>query len=241
MEDKIKDLDIKITAIEKDNNLDDIEPSTYIFEKGSVYKSYKKKEEAIISFKEVIEKSRSFNLKMDAVFEIMLIAIEYKDLDLLKIYIEKCQKFLNEGGDWEKRNRMRVYEGLYCVFNRDFKEAGKLFLDALMTFTAYELFDYKTFVFYTSICNIISVDRNTLKAKIIDNSDVVACIKDIPYLEEFLESFYNGQYSRFFELFVEIIDRVKNDFFMGKHTQYFVREMRIKAYSQYLRKTIYNN
>jgi 26S proteasome regulatory subunit N7 len=67
-----------------------------------------------------------------------------------------------------------------------------------MTFTSYELFDFKTFVFYTAVINIISVDRKTLKEKIIENSDVLSCINEIPHLEKFLNTFYDGQYAQFF-------------------------------------------
>lgn len=70
-----------------------------------------------------------------------------------------------------------------------------------MTFTNYELFDYKKFVFYTVITNIFHLDRVTLHNKIIENSDVLACIRDIPNLSEFLESFYTGNYRKFFEVF----------------------------------------
>lgn len=241
MEEKLRILDEKIKNIKADENIEEIEPSTYVLEKGLVYKEYNLKVEALEAFKSVIDKSQSFNLKMDAVFEILLLAVQQKDLILLRTNLDLCKKYLSEGGDWEKRNRMKVYEGLYSMFTRDFKEAGKLFLDAIMTFTSYEIFDYKTFVFYTSICNIITVDRNTLKTRIIDNSDVVACIKDIPYLESFLEDYYNGQYSSFFDVFLKLIPRIKNDFFVGKHYKYFVKELRIKAYSQYLRKLIYFN
>ncbi len=236
MEDKIKALDEKIENIKSDNNLDEVEPATFILEKGKVYKEYNLKDLAISTFKEVIQKSQSFNIKMDAVFEILLLSIQVKDLILLKEYLEVCKKYLTEGGDWEKRNKLRVYEGIYCMIVRDFKEAGKLFLDALMTFTSYELFDYKEFVFYTSLCNIITVDRNTLKSRIIDNPDVVACIKDIPYLEIFLDSYYNGQYETFFDYFIKLIGKVKGDYYIGSHHKFFIKEMRIKAYSQYLRK-----
>lgn len=235
MEEKLKELDNKITNIEKDENLEEVEPSTYILEKGKLYKSNGLSVLALKEFELVIEKSKSFNLLMEAVFEIMHLAIGNKDMVLLKKYLDICKKKLTDGGDWEKRNRMKVYEGLYCILNREFKEAGKLFIDALMTFTTYELFDYKTFVFYTSICNIISVDRNTLKTRIIDNSDVVACIKDIPHLEEFLEYYYTGQYALFLSVFLKIIQRLKTDFFISKHVGYFIKEMRVKAYSQYLR------
>lgn len=236
MEEKIRILEEKMKNNKVDDNLEEVEPSAFTLEKGLIFKDYKMKEEALKEFKDVIEQSKSFNLRMDAIFEIMHLGVLYKDVDLLKTYLDLCQKKLNEGGDWEKRNRMKVYDGIYAIFNRELKEAGKLFLDALMTFTTYELFDYKTFVFYTSICNIISVDRITLKNKIIDNSDVVSCIKDIPHLENFLEYFYSGQYAKFFEVLIEIIERLKTDFFMSKHVQYFVKEIRIKAYSQYLRK-----
>lgn len=236
MEEKIKALDEKIENIKSDNNLDEFEPATFILEKGKVYKDHNLHDLAIATFKEVIQKSQSFNIKMDAVFEILLLSIQVKDLIQLKEYLEVCKKFLVEGGDWEKRNKLRVYEGIYCMFVRDFKEAGKLFLDALMTFTSYELFDYKDFVFYTSLCNIITVDRNTLKSRIIDNPDVVSCIKDIPYLEVFLESYYKGQYETFFDYFIKLISRVKSDYYIGAHHKYFIKEMRIKAYSQYLRK-----
>lgn len=236
MEDKIKELNEKISNLEKETNIEELEPSTYILEKGKIYKENKMKEEAISTFKEVIEKSRSFNLKIEAIFEIMHFAITLQDISLLKEYLDLCEKKLNEGGDWEKRNRMRVYQGIYHVMNRDFKESGKLFLDALMTFTTYELFDYKTFVFYTSICNIITVNRNTLKTRIIDNSDVVSCIKDIPYLEDFLELFYNQQYNKFFEILLNVVAILKKDFYFAKHVGYFFREIKVKAYSQYLRK-----
>jgi len=74
-----------------------------------------------------------------------------------------------------------------------------------MTFTNTELFEYKYFVFYTVIANIITVDRVTLKNKVIDNSDVVANIREIPHLQQFLDSFYNGNYKIFFQQFGKFI------------------------------------
>ena len=133
-----------------------------------------------------------------------------------------------------KKNRLKVYEGLYLLFNRNFKEAGKNFLDALMTFTSYELFDFKTFVFYTAVINIISVDRKTLKEKIIDNSDVLSCINDIPHLQSFLNTFYDGEYEKFFKELYFIIQVLKKDFYLSKHYNYYINEMRVKVYSQFL-------
>ncbi len=232
LDEKIKQLNEKIAQTE--DSVEEIDPTQYIYQKAKLYKEHEMKDQALEEFNKVIEKTQSFNLKIDSFFGILHIGILYKDLKLLEEFIEKCRKLLKDGGDWEKRNKLKVYDGLYKLLKRNFKDCGKLFIEALMTFTNYELFDYKTFVFYTCLTNIISVDRVTLKTKIIDNSDVIACIREIPNLQNFLESFYDGNYQVFFREFFEIIERTKNDFFLGKHNNYFVHEMRIKVYSQFL-------
>ena len=230
---KIEELRKKMN--EDVDNMEEIDKANYNFEIGKIYKERKMKNEAIEEFKATIEKTQSFNTKIDAIFEILHIGgILNKDLDLLKEYLVKIKDLLKDGGDWEKRNRLKVYDGLNYILNRNFKEAGKLFLEALMTFTSYELFDYKTFVFYTAVTNIITVDRNTLKNRVIDNSDVVSCINEIPHLENFLNTFYEGNYNEFLKEFYAIVQRLKTDFFFSKHYNYFMNEMRIKVYSQFL-------
>ena len=199
MEQKIKEIDEK--SAKSEQNVETFDITQFNFEKGVIYKEEKQKELALTEFKKVIEKTQSYNLKMDSVFEILHIGILYKDLALINEYIENCRKFLSEGGDWEKKNKLKVYEGLYYILTKKFKEAGKLFLEALMTFTNTELFEYKYFVFYTVIANIITVDRVTLKNRVIDNSDVVANVREIPHLQQFLDSFYAGNYKVFFQEF----------------------------------------
>ena len=215
--------------------IEEKDKASYLFEIGKIYKEKKMMDKAIEQFKETIEQTISFNTKIDAIFEILHIGLLEKNQDILKEYLEKCHELLkSDGGDWEKKNRLKVYEGLYFVLNKNFKDAGKNFLDALMTFTSYELFDFKTFVFYTAITNIITVDRKSLKERIIDNSDVLSCINDIPHLQKFLNCFYDGEYSEFFKELYYIIQALKKDFYLSKHYNYFINEMRIKVYSQFL-------
>ena len=216
------------------DGIEEVDKATYIFEIGKIYKEQKMFPQAITQFKETISNTKSFNTKIDALFEICHIGLMTKDLDLLKEYLEKIKESLKEGGDWEKKNRLKVYDGLYLLFNRNFKEAGKNFLEALMTFTSYELFDFKTFVFYTAVINIISVDRKTLKEKVIDNSDVLSCINDIPHLQKFLNTFYDGEYEQFFKELYFINQVLKKDFYLSKHYNYYINEIRVKVYSQFL-------
>ena len=229
---KISDLEKKME--EDVDGLEEKDKATYIFEIAKIYKEQKMMPEAIEKFKETIAETQSFNTKIDAMFEICHIYLLEKNLEMLKEYLQKIEDLLKTGGDWEKKNRLKVYMGLYYIFTKNFKDAGKNFLDALMTFTSYELFDFKTFVFYTAVINIISVDRKTLKEKIIDNSDVLSCINEIPHLEKFLNTFYDGEYAQFFLELYYIIQRLKNDFYLSKHYNYYINEIRIKAYSQFL-------
>ena len=74
---------------------------------------------------------------------------------------------IEEGGDWDRRNRLKVYQGIYFLSIRDFKSAANNFLDSISTFTSYELMDYKTFVMYTVLANmIIWLKRVDLRQKV---------------------------------------------------------------------------
>jgi 26S proteasome regulatory subunit N7 len=75
-------------------------------------------------------------------------------------------RLIDEGGDWDRRNRLKVYRGIYCMSIREFKEAATLFLDTIATFTSYELMDYPKFVTYTVLCSVIALERPKLREKV---------------------------------------------------------------------------
>lgn len=79
------------------------------------------KEQAIKVYNEALKKTVGFGLKMDVIFKILLIYVKEKNLDEIKIHIDKCNKLFEEGGDWERKNRLKVYEGIYFLMIRDFK------------------------------------------------------------------------------------------------------------------------
>ena len=73
---------------------------------------------------------------------------------------------IDEGGDWDRRNRLKVYQGVYNMSIRNFKAAAKFFLDTVSTFTSYELMEYQNFVTYTVITSMIALDRTELRTKV---------------------------------------------------------------------------
>ena len=89
--------------------------------------------------------------RMDLVFLNIRIGLFHNDHTITTANIAKAKQMLEEGGDWDRRNRLKVrienilnlqiidndqvYEGLYAMSVRDFKLCAKLFLDAISTFT----------------------------------------------------------------------------------------------------------
>ena len=73
---------------------------------------------------------------------------------------------MEEGGDWDRRNRLKTYEGLYAMSIRDFGRAATCFFDTMATFTSTELMDYQTFVKYACFCCLVALDRSDVKSKV---------------------------------------------------------------------------
>jgi len=149
--------------------------------------------------------------------------------------VEKAKVMIEEGGDWDRRNRLKVYEGFYLMMIRQFSKAANLFLDTIATFTCDELFDYKTFVFYTIVISIVSLDRVSLKTKVIDSPEINTVIHEIPDLKSLMNSYYDGNYGEYFKSMADVLsNRIKTDRILYLHARFLAREMRIKAYTQFL-------
>ena len=78
------------------------------------------------------------------------------DLFSLSFVHEIFIRLIDEGGDWDRRNLLKVYNGLHLVSIRQFKRGSEL-LDALSTFTATELISYHDFVALTVIVNSLTL------------------------------------------------------------------------------------
>jgi len=186
------------------------------------------------SYRITADKTVGSGQRLDIIFTLIRIGFFYNDKDLIKRNIQKAKSMIEQGGDWDRRNRLKVYEAYYLLSIRQFKNAAELFLDTLATFSSEELFSYEKNVFYTVITSIVSLDRVSLKEKVVDSPDVNTVIKTIPHLNEFLRSFYNSDYALFFSSLAHITDAMKEEEYCHEHVYYFAREMRVRAYKQYL-------
>ena len=90
----------------------------------------------------------------------------------MKAGIDSAKKLIDLGGDWDRRNRLKVYEALHLITARDVNAAAALLMECVSTFTCTELCSYNDFILYTVVTNILALPRTTLKKKIVDGPEV---------------------------------------------------------------------
>ena len=185
-------------------------------------------------YRQAYDMSGGASRKMEILFEIMLMNFEKYDLESLKKDVTTCKQLVEDGADWDKKNKLKIFESCYLMLIRNFKKASDLLLSSVATFTCVELLDYQDFIFYAVIMGLLTQDRRVIKKDIIHSPDVLSVIRDIPHLKQFAESFYSCEYNKFFQSFVHILDRVKTDKYLQDHVNYYAKEMRLVAYKQYL-------
>ena len=156
-----------------------------------------------------------------------------------------------------------------------------------------ELFSYETCIFYTVLTSVPTLDRVSLKSKVVDAPEILTVIESIPHLSTYLNALYSCQYADFFkaskfsvarscqantliwhgsltclkvtladfsfsrslaklaqqfsmglllcsecddsafvQAFAAIADQVREDIYLHRHLRYYVREVRVVAYSQ---------
>lgn len=198
------------------------------------YKRIGNWEEARKCYEKCIEESVGVGPKLDLIFNIMRIQFFVLNFGVLKNLIERAKSLLEEGGDWERRNRLKVYEGITYILLRDFSKAAQVFLDSVSTFSATELMSYETFIFYTVTLSVLTLNRPELNKRVILNSDILTVIGSLEPLEEYLHAMYNSKYNNFLVKLCDILDQLQGKRYMSRHIGFFSREMRILAYKQFL-------
>ena len=107
-------------------------------------------------YREAYDLSGGASKKMEILFECLLINISKRLIPALTTDIATCHKLVEDGADWDKKNKLKIFEGVYCMMIRDFKKASDLFVNSVATFTATEVMSYKEFVFYTVVLGILT-------------------------------------------------------------------------------------
>jgi 26S proteasome regulatory subunit N7 len=230
---ELASIDAKIEDAAK--NAGDTEVIEGLFSKARYYTKIGSWSEAAAAYDDILSRPKTVTgKKIDANMEKARIYLFTLDQSKLKTTIDEAKRLNDVGGDWDRRNRLKIYEAHACLAAHDLKAAAKLLLDCVATFTCTEVCTYKEFVFYTVITNIIALDRNDLRKKIINDPHVLTEIRDLPNAKSLSNSIYQCDYKGFFESIIKILPEISSNRFLKPLTNYIVREYRVLAYSQFL-------
>ncbi|KAK0667964.1 putative 26S proteasome regulatory complex component [Cercophora samala] len=249
------------------------------------------KDKAIAAHEDIFEKIGVLGTKIDLVLAIIRMGLFYGDKQLVKKQVARAKTLVETGGDWDRRNRLKAYEGLHNLTVRSYNLAAPLLLDSLSTFTSYELCTYSNLVVYAVLAGSVSLKRVDFKSKVVDAPEIKAILGDgedkllalsgaisagpgadaemqdassapsaaktavvnlttlgssteqaeaemsvdFGSLAQLVSSLYNGRYKLFFQALALVEEQfLTQDRYLHEHKNWFVREMRLRAYQQLL-------
>lgn len=248
------------------------------------------KDKSIAAYEDVFEKIGMLGTKIDLVLAITRMGLFYGDKQLVKKHITRAKALVESGGDWDRRNRLKAYEGLHLLTVRSYNLSAPLLLDSLSTFTSYELCTYSNLVVYSVLAGSVSLKRVDFKSKVVDAPEIKAILGDgddkllalsgaisagpgvdaemqdtssapsaaraavnlttlgssteqpeaemavdFAPLAQLVSSLYNGRYKLFFQALALVEEQfLTQDRYLHEHKNWFIREMRLRAYQQLL-------
>lgn len=110
------------------------------------------------------------------VLAIIRIGLFFGDKILVKKQVDRAKTLVESGGDWDRRNRLKAYQGLHLLTTRSYNLAAPLLLDSLSTFTSYELCSYSSLVVYAVLAGSVSLKRVDFKSKVVDAPEIKAIL-----------------------------------------------------------------
>lgn len=114
--------------------------------------------------------------KIDIVLAIIRIGLFFGDKVLVKKTVERASALVESGGDWDRRNRLKAYQGLHLLTVRSYSTAAPLLLESLSTFTSYELCNYSSLVVYAVLAGSVALKRVDFKTKVVDAPEIKAIL-----------------------------------------------------------------
>ncbi|CDJ40355.1 26s proteasome regulatory complex subunit,putative [Eimeria tenella] len=187
---------------------------------------------AVEAYRVAYAKTVGIGSRLDLILTLLRTGIVYKDRDLVKKQLFLAKQEMEKGGDWERRNKLKVIEALDFILSRNFTEASKLLLEVLATFPSCGIISFETFVFYAALLALLCCDRQTLKEQVVFSPTIAEGADND--MKGLLDSFYNAKYREFMQYLVPVAKRVKRDLYLSPHYLFFIRSIRLKAYQQFL-------
>lgn len=217
-------------------NAGDTEVLDAMFERALILSTAGDWAAAVAAYDDILtcKKKITSNKKIDAMCDKTRVSLFLLEGANCAALIEETKKLNEAGGDWDRRNRLKIYEALYLISNREVRKAAPLLLECIETFTCVELCSYSDFMFYAVLSSIMTLSRADLHKKVIKNPQVIAMIDGIPHLRGLLHSIYDCEYAQFFVEMLNIQPYIAGDRYCSAQVGFFMREFTLLAFTQYL-------
>lgn len=228
----IKEKTDRIDEMKKNGSEDDIldlllSLAHYYYEIGDI-------KNAVGTYKKCLDYKMSSNMKMDIW---MFILDSYLFNQNIKEYadtLRTVQKMVEDSGDWDHRNRLNIYSGVYAMISKDFAKVADLYTKAIPTFTSFSVFSLNDLVKYAVISAIMCLPRSAIKKYLVEVSDVEIALLEMPVLQRLLRSFDECLYHEFFQSLLQLEEILKKDPYVRPHAAFVIGVLRLRAYQQFL-------
>jgi 26S proteasome regulatory subunit N7 len=218
-----------------EENQGEMEVLDALFDIAQMYARIGAKQEAYGAYDVIINMPKvSSGKKIDASMHKLRVSLFFMDLETTRTLMIDAKKLVDNGGDWDRRNRLKAYEAVLLMVERDFKAAAALLLEGIATFTCTELCSYETFIYWAVTTNMLFLSRPNLKKKLVDGPEVLGVIGKLPPLAQMVQGLYECEYAGFFSSLVPLHATLLQDRYLARHARYLIREFRILAYAQFL-------
>jgi 26S proteasome regulatory subunit N7 len=197
------------------------------------------KDAALQRYQDVIDTPKlGGGKKIDAVMEMARICSFYGDAAGCDAHLATALKLANDssgGGDWDRRNRLKVYQALQFLLHRDFAQAAKLFLEGVATFSSAEICTYPEFLTYAVLTNLLHLPRPNLQAKILTTPELLGTNDaNVELALKLARALYDCDYRLYLQTLLRVEGLLLKDRFLFPHASYWMRELHILGYRQFL-------
>lgn len=226
---KLAHLDARIKDAQ--DNLGDVEVREGLLAKCEHFARIGDLDACIRFNEECFNKTLAAGPKLDLCFQRIRLGIAFSSNDIAAKGITDAHRMLKDG-DWERRNRLKVYEGLYYVFIRDFEKGAPLLLDSLTTFASTEILTFQQFVFITVVSSLSVLSRADLKQKLVDSPEVLSA--GLKSANDLMAAIYQCNYKQCFAALDVVCQELRRLVFLSLHVNFFFREVRVLFLNQFL-------
>ncbi|KAF9764793.1 26S proteasome non-ATPase regulatory subunit 6 [Nosema granulosis] len=189
-------------------------------------------DDALEDMRTLLREEASLSFKMDVHLCKIRMGILLRNKSLVEASMEDARDVFVRGCDWDRRNKFKIYQGIYFLMKGRFLESAQYFNESLPSFESNEMVSYKDAVQYMIFAGLLTYSRTEIKTKLIECSEVNEV--GSPESINLIKSLYECNYYDYLPMLYKFLSSVSHNVYLSHFIDYFCKEMKKKAYKQLL-------